>query len=213
MDEDSSDSNSESDPHCSQEIPTNAKKRKRSKQVQSFVDEWLNDKQLKEWISKRVGKENKPQPYCKICQRFVTCSKTGLKRHSTSNLHQKIAKDTSVVGTGTLTSYFTKSATRDETSSMEIKLCAFIAEHNLPISLSDDLLALLRSMFPLNATLKNVTLGKQKATNVIRQVIGFDYLHEAVSALREQTYKDFSSCTCGSTDRSIEAWKHRSIEM
>ena len=62
---------------------------------------------------------------------------------STSNIHQKNTKDTSVAGT--LTSYFTKSATRDETSSMEIKLCAFIAEHNLPISLSDDFIALLKS--------------------------------------------------------------------
>ena len=132
------------------------KKRKRSKHVQSFVDEWLADKQFKEWLSKRVGKESKPQPYCKYCQKFVTCTKTGLKRHSTSNIHQKNTKDTSVAGT--LTSYFTKSATRDETSSMEIKLCAFIAEHNLPISLSDDFIALLKSMFPLNNTLKNVTL-------------------------------------------------------
>jgi hypothetical protein len=43
-------------------------------------------------------------------------------------------------------------------------------------------------MFPLNASLQNVTLGKQKATNVIRQVIGFDYLHEAVSALRKRKF-------------------------
>lgn len=136
MDEDSSDSNSESDSHC---LQVQTKKRKRSKQVQSFVDEWLTDKQFKEWLSKRVGKENKPQPYCKYCQKFVTCSKTSLKRHSTSNIHHKNTKDTSAAGT--LTSYFTKSATRDETSSMEIKLCAFIAEHNLPISLSDDFLA------------------------------------------------------------------------
>ena len=182
MDEESCDSNSDADSLC---LQGQTKKRKRSKHVQSFVDEWLTDKQFKEWLSKRVGKENKPQPYCKYCQKFVTCTKTGLKRHSTSNI-QKNTKDTSVAGM--LTSYFTKSATRDETSSMEIKLCAFIAEHNLPISLSDDFIALLKSMFPLNNTLKNVTLGKQKATNVIRQVIGFDYLQEAVSALRERKF-------------------------
>ena len=66
---------------------------------------------------------------------------------------------------------------------MEIKLCTFIAEHNLPISLSDDLLGLLGSLFPLDNTLKNGTVGKQKATNVIRQVLGFDHLKEAVSTL------------------------------
>ena len=43
MDEDLSDSNSESDSHC---LQADTKKRKRSKQVQSFVDEWLTDKQF-----------------------------------------------------------------------------------------------------------------------------------------------------------------------
>ena len=71
---------------------------------------------------------------------------------------------------------------------MEIKLCSFIAEHNLPISLSDDLVELLRSLFPHDTPLTNVRLGKQKATNVIRQVIGFDYLFEAVSALRSRMF-------------------------
>lgn len=125
---------------------------------------------------------------CNTCQKFVTCSKTGLKRHSTSALHQKNIKATAGCS-GTLTSLFTKAATRDESSSIEIKLCAFIAEYNLPISLSDDFVEFLRSLFPLNK-LKNVTLGKQKATNVIRQVIAFDYLHlqQAVSALRERKF-------------------------
>lgn len=99
---------------------------------------WLINN-LKNGFQKELWKKTKPQPYCKYCQKFVTCSKTSLKRHSTSNIHHKNTKDTSAAGT--LTRYFTKSATRDETSSMEIKLCAFIAEHNLPISLSDDFLA------------------------------------------------------------------------
>lgn len=71
---------------------------------------------------------------------------------------------------------------------MEIKLCAFLAEHNLPISLSDDLVELLQSPFPRDDALKTVKLGKQKATNVIRQVLGFDYLHQAVSTLRSQKF-------------------------
>ena len=83
---------------------------------------------------------------------------------------------------------FNRATTRDESRSMEIKLCSFIAEHNLPISLSDDLVELLRSLFPHDTPLTNVRLGKQKATNVIRQVIGFDYLFEAVSALRSRMF-------------------------
>ena len=70
-----------------------------------------------------------------------------LKRHSTSTLHLKNVKATAGCS-GTLTSLFTKAATRDESSSIEIELCAFIAEHNLRVSLSDDFVEFLRSLFP-----------------------------------------------------------------
>lgn len=71
---------------------------------------------------------------------------------------------------------------------MEIKLCAFLAEHDLAISLSDDLVQLLWSLFPRDEALKSLTLGKQKATNVICQVLGFDYLHEVVSSLQSHLF-------------------------
>ena len=71
---------------------------------------------------------------------------------------------------------------------MEIKLCAFLAEHDLAISLSDHLVELLRSLFPREDIVRALTLGKQKATNVIRQVLGFDYLYKVVSALQSELF-------------------------
>ena len=64
-------------------------------------------------------------------------------------------------------------ASQTKPARIEIKLCAFIAENNLPISWSEDLVALVKSLFPSEVSLQNVKLGKQKATNVIRQVLGF----------------------------------------
>ena len=52
---------------------------------------------------------------------------------------------------------------------MEIKMCIFISEHNLPISIGDAFVEFLRSLFPNDDVLRKVRLGKQKATNVIRQ--------------------------------------------
>ncbi|XP_028408810.1 uncharacterized protein LOC114531390 [Dendronephthya gigantea] len=165
----------------------NPKKRKRPKQTQSFVDRWLTEQQFSGWLTKRLGTDQKPQPFCKSCNKFVTCSKTGLKRHLISKSHQN-RHATSTASCSTITNLFNKATNRHETSSIEIKLCAFIAEHNLPLSLAEDLVKLLRSLFPLNQTLRNVMLGKQKATNIVRQVIGFDYLHEAISALQSHSY-------------------------
>ena len=71
---------------------------------------------------------------------------------------------------------------------MEIKMCAFISEHNLPISIADAFVEFLRSLFPNDDVLRKIRLDKQKATNVIRQIIGFDYLYEAVSALQSHRF-------------------------
>ena len=71
----------------------------------------------------------------------------------------------------------------------------------LPLSLSQDMVELLRSLFPNDAALRNVKLGKQKATNIVRQVLGFDYLKELVSLLR---CRFFSVIIDEATDQSTK---------
>ena len=210
MDDSDIDSDSSVEEERQEESSSSRIKRKRPKQVQASVEGWLADKQFKGWLCKRIGKGNTSQPFCKVCDKFLACSKTSLKRHLATSLHQNRSATTGT--TSTITSVFTKAASQEQTSSMEIKLCAFLAEHNLPISLSDDLLDFLRSPFPLDNTLKNVSLGKQKATNVIRQVLGFDYLKDAVMTLRSKKFSfiiDEATCHLGNIFRhgkfSIEA--------
>ena len=62
---------------------------------------------------------------------------------------------------------------RSEPARVEIKTCVIVVEKNLPISIADDMVKLIKSLFPGNETLQQVTLGKQKSTNEIRQVLGF----------------------------------------
>ena len=89
----------------------------------------------------------------------------------------------------------------DIASSMEVKICAFIAEHNLPLLISDSKVAFLSSMFPNDVPLKKVKLGKQKATNMLRQVLGFDYLQDMVTLLQSNM---FSVIIDEATDRSTQ---------
>jgi hypothetical protein len=89
----------------------------------------------------------------------------------------------------------------DVATAMEVKICAFIAEHNLPLSISDSIVTFLCSMFPNDDPLKKVKLGKQKATNVIRQVLGFDYLQDMVTLLRSNV---FSIIIGEATDKSTQ---------
>ena len=71
---------------------------------------------------------------------------------------------------------------------MEIKIASFIAEKNLPISISEDVMLLLRSLFPNDKTLSRVSMGNQKTTNVIRQVLRFQFLRECCQKLQEHKF-------------------------
>jgi hypothetical protein len=71
---------------------------------------------------------------------------------------------------------------------IEIKICSFIAEKNLPISIVEDLVPFLKNLFPSDEALKEVKLGKQKATNLIRQVLGFYSIQECVTKLKSNKF-------------------------
>ena len=179
--------------------PIAKKRKKTSSREQPFMDSWLQLPQFKKWIQRRVGNDRKAKPYCGLCEQMLTCSKTGIKRHASSKKHQSREKLTTT--TRSLSHMVSRISNDDVATTMEVKICAFIAEHNLPLSISDSIVAFLCSMFPNDDPLKKVKLGKQKATNVIRQVLGFDYLQDMVTLLRSNV---FSIIIDEATDKSTQ---------
>ena len=122
------------------------------------------------------------QPFCAPCQMKAMCSKTGLQRHARSVRHQENSKSTK-------SSKPILALWRSlDDKIIELRVCAFIAENALALSLSESIVTVLHSLFPTNTSLKSVRLGKQKATNIVRQVFVFCYLKEAVTSLRENKF-------------------------
>ena len=78
--------------------------------------------------------------------------------------------------------------TQSKTARIEIKTCSFIAEKTLPISIVEDLVPFLKNLFPYDEALRDVKLGKQKATNLIRQVLGFYSIKECVTKLKSNKF-------------------------
>ena len=89
---------------------------------------------------------------------------------------------------------------------IELKVCAFIPENALPISMSENLVSLLKFLFQRDPSLKSVKLGKQKTTNISRQIFGFQYVNDMVKTLRNDM---FSIITDEATDRSSK--KHLAV--
>lgn len=158
--------------------------KKRVKYETKFTEGWLVNPMFADFLLKKRDSEGKFVPHCRICNVNICMGKSAIMKHKDSKSHQetlRLSKHIAKTNTN-IETFFKRSS--DSASKMEIKMCSFIAENNLPISLSEDLLALLKSMFPTDETLKTVTLGKQKATNTIRQVLGFHYLKENVDKLK-----------------------------
>ena len=101
---------------------------------QPFMDNWLDVPEFKGWLTKRLS-GRKMKPYCSLCEKFLTCSKTGVKRHKKHQENSKAKSGASSIGT-----MMTQRTTANATTSMEVKLCAFVTQHNLPTSLTDDML-------------------------------------------------------------------------
>ena len=129
-----------------------------------FQNSWLSDVLFKDWLEKRGE-----FAYCKFCDCKLCCTRTALKRHKDNKKH----KDIWLVKEQACSPITSLLGSQAKAARMEIKLCSFIAEKNLPISIVEDLLPLLKDLFPSDEPLRQVTLGKQKSTNVIRQVLGF----------------------------------------
>ena len=151
---------------------------KKKKYVPKFLASWLADVQFKDWLEKRGE-----VPYCKYCQCSLSCAKTALVRHKDNKKHRSLCgiKEKSQPITSML-------HTQSKTARIEIKTCSFIAEKNLPISIVEDLVPFLKNLFPYDEALRDVKLGKQKATNLIRQVLGFYSVKECVTKLKSNKF-------------------------
>ena len=111
------------------------------KKKQRFRYEWLQMNEAKGWLSKSTGIRGNIMPYCLPCQKNATCSKTGIKRHAKSGAHEENMK--SDKARKPLTRLW---GTTNE-SIIELKVCTFIAEHDLSLSLSDWMVRLIRFYF------------------------------------------------------------------
>lgn len=192
-----SDSDSEDE-----EISSPKKKVKTKLYEQKFRSDWLGDPAFKAWLI--APSNGKSEPSCKVCTKNISCSKTALQRHGLSAQHKqaclRATNQTSIHAS------LQKQQSADiykETTTVQI--AAFLAEHNLPLSLSPSLLELMKARAPKNGkeskSLQEIQMGATKCTNVIRQGVGLYYAKELTEILRQ---KRFSIIPDETTDVSTE---------
>ena len=179
---------------------TPPRKKTRISYKQAFKQEWMTDVDFKDWV--KPDPKDKFSALCAICDcTLKSCNKTRLLSHKTSSKHAKnmASRKTATV----IDKFVTKKKEpdlKDKVHKAELKLTAFMAEHDMPFSQTDHLLPLLKKMFPDSDIAQNMTLKKTKASYVMQDSIAWEESREIAKLCQENK---FSLLIDESTDVSV----------
>ena len=106
--------------------------------------------------------------YCKTCEKDISCvgGLSDLRKHDKRESHisqQKMLK---------MPSKIDKFVHCAGARNAEIQICAWAAEHNTPPVVVEEFVKLSKNIFPDSSIAKHLTLGRTKASAIIRNVIG-----------------------------------------
>lgn len=168
---------------------------------QRFRVAWLELPHFKSWLKASQGGS---KPTCSVCSTTVPCSKSGIERHSKSAGHATKIK-TMKSQRSVSDCFVSKQQSTSYKMLTEGRICSFIAENNLPFSLSKPLLDLTKAICPSSPMetemLQQLKLGATKCTNIIRQGLGYNFSKSLVETLKTTM---FSIIPDETTDVSCE---------
>ncbi|KAB0790621.1 hypothetical protein PPYR_14935 [Photinus pyralis] len=183
------------DKESEDEDVTPPKKKKYTKRVQKYRSMW--EKTLK-WLT---PEEDNTKAFCKVCNVSLKAELHVLKLHDACQRHKQ---NLSAKKAQPFIEKFTlpiPTIIRNDVKVAEIKLAGFFAEHNVPFTLVDHLVPLLKEIAPDSRTLSDMQLGRTKLTALVKNVIGLEHKNDLIQTLK---MSKFSILTDESTDISCQ---------
>ena len=115
------------------------------------------------------------QPRCSACDSYLINKKSALEANAKTLKHKKnIQSLTNKKSQQDKMTNFISDSIRDQASKLEIMICLLMAQKNLPFSIGDHFLHIVKSILPGNLILNLTSLGKTKAVNLIREGMAFN---------------------------------------
>ncbi|GLV37563.1 hypothetical protein CBL_20375 [Carabus blaptoides fortunei] len=175
------------------------KKVKTCHRLQKFKNSWLEKPEFKVWL--RPVANNKYKGKCVLCNSEFVSELSTVKKHLNSLKHKNNIKAKKVCGTNILEKFVQSATTssnhEENVKEAEIRLCGFLAEHNLSFLTMDHLSPLLSKIFPDSKIAKDLAVRRTKAKAIITNVISPSYKNDLANTLKETK---FSVLTDESTD-------------
>uniref|UniRef100_A0A0P4WKD0 DUF4371 domain-containing protein n=1 Tax=Scylla olivacea TaxID=85551 RepID=A0A0P4WKD0_SCYOL len=177
--------------------------KKKVKYDHKFQLKLLSDPKFSPWMIQ--SKTNPNKAFCTACDSELSGSITLLERHSlTENeKHKKnmIASNQRKKVTIFFQPSVSASFEKKQVVASELKMCAFIAEHNLPVSVMDHLPGFIVNVCQDSKIASAVKCGGTKASAILGNVMGDAFLSDLVVRLKDTK---FSLIIDESTDLSTQ---------
>ncbi|XP_045492339.1 uncharacterized protein LOC123691815 [Colias croceus] len=161
---------------------------------QKFRDAWLKNEDYKQWLSNVP--ENQYKAKCRTCNVIMNAELTVIKNHMKSKIHLRkyLAAQQSI---STFMKKTDEIGTKAKaTQALEIKLCGFLAEHNISSTTLNHLTTLLQSSVPDSEIINKMQMKSTKATAIIKNVIAEaekEYLQKKLQINRFSVLIDVST--------------------
>ena len=172
-----------------------AKKRKYS---QKYNKSWENEEEFKKWL--RCSRKGASFAFCCLCCKDLNlkAGKSDLRKHAGTKKHQDncsaINQQPSVFSVAS----HSKKKESDMVKAGELRIAAFISEHDLPFTVAEHLPKFLQAVCPDSETAKRIRCGRTKATAIVKNVSGQESFEQLIKTLQE---RKFSIIVDESTDK------------
>lgn len=154
-----------------------------------FHNSWLYEDLFKGWLSPHPTKN---KAICILCNITSRCCKSDLIRHLQRTKHIKNYQSNSQSQSQTLVNSKNSQSFANFYSSnvkrAEIKLAAFFAEHNVALLTADHLVPLLKDICIDSVIMQDLSLARNKCTNIIKEVIAKREIKKMIDILQEQKF-------------------------
>lgn len=178
---------------------------KKTKYMQKYNAIWEHEKDFEGWLS--MSKKGKHLAYCNACDTDLLIGARGkkdLERHRDSAKHIRnvkgMAKQRTLLSMPHVSGF---STLEKQAKEGEIRLAAFVAEHNLPFKVMEHLPKLMQSVCKDSTIAKTIACSRTKTTAIVKKVTGLTSSANLNNLLRENK---FSLIADESTD--IGCMKH-----
>lgn len=160
---------------------------------------WEKDPLFREWLSEKP----KTKAYCNWCLTVVNIESGGkadLKKHAGTKKHEANAKNLKMQPTiKTVLGMGSYNSRKRSVMTAELRMAAFLAEHNLAFLSADHMVPLLKMMFPDSEIAGAVKCSRSKVVAIIKNVFGVQQTENVSYFLNANK---FSICVDESTDVS-----------